>query len=72
MRVQGELDQSINVAFVVVCFFVTLLGMHAFGVLLQYVSKRFHLFIAEVCILSGSTSNAIFICRGPMLSILFV
>lgn len=44
----NQLVQNRNAALVVASFFVTLLGTHAFGVLLQYVSKRFHISYAEV------------------------
>ncbi|KAB8245009.1 MFS multidrug transporter [Aspergillus flavus] len=43
----NQLVQNRNAALVVASFFVTLLGTHAFGVLLQYVSKRFHISYAE-------------------------
>lgn len=44
----NQLVQNRNAALVVASFFVTLLGTHAFGVLLQYISKRFHISYAEV------------------------
>ncbi|KAE8380420.1 major facilitator superfamily domain-containing protein [Aspergillus bertholletiae] len=43
----GQLSQNKNVAFVVASFSVALLGTHAFGLLLQYMSKRFHMSYAE-------------------------
>lgn len=44
-----HLSHNKNAALVVVSFFVTLVGTHAFALLLQYISKRFHLSYAEVC-----------------------
>ena len=50
-RIRGfyqQLSQNKNVAFIVVSFFVTLLGTSAFAVLLQYMAKRFHVTYVEV------------------------
>lgn len=44
-----HISQNKDVALVVVSFFVTLVGTHAFALLLQYISKRFHVSYAEVC-----------------------
>lgn len=44
-----HISQNKNAALVVVSFFVTLVGTHAFALLLQYISKRFHVSYAEVC-----------------------
>lgn len=48
-----QLSRNKNAALVVVSFFVTLVGTHAFALLLQYISKRFHVSYAEVCSLCG-------------------
>lgn len=58
-----QLSRNKNAALVVVSFFVILVGTHAFGLLLQYISKRFHVSYAEVCSLGvfyiyGSIVNA--------------
>ena len=51
-----QLSQNKNAALVVVSFFVTLVGTHAFALLLQYISKRFHTSYAEVrSLLSSQT-----------------
>ncbi|CAI7635910.1 unnamed protein product [Penicillium palitans] len=42
-----HISQNKNAALVVVSFFVALVGTHAFALLLQYISKRFHVSYAE-------------------------
>ncbi|KAJ6007920.1 hypothetical protein N7540_011896 [Penicillium herquei] len=43
----GELWRDRDFALVVACLFVSLLGTQTFGLLLQYVTKRFHISYAE-------------------------
>ncbi|KGO47973.1 Major facilitator superfamily domain, general substrate transporter [Penicillium expansum] len=48
-----QLSRNKNAALVVVSFFVTLVGTHAFALLLQYISKRFHVSYAEAILIAN-------------------